>query len=78
MSTKTNTKTRLSEVRGSVGFTINLGNYESMRVEVGETRVVNDGTTDEEAYADLRDSLELQINKLVQESKEIKNMKEDI
>lgn len=78
MATAKVSKTTLTEVSGSVGFTINLGNYESLRVDVGEKRQVNEGTTVEEAYAELRESLEKQIKTLVEESKEIKNMKEDI
>lgn len=36
----------------SVGKTINIGNYESIRVEYGEGRIVQDGDT----FSDVRDN----------------------
>lgn len=69
--------TELVEVEGKVGFTINLGNYESLRIDIGERRVVNAGISTDQAHAELRLSLEKQIEILLKESQKIKDKDND-
>lgn len=64
--------TRVVELTGEVGFTINLGNYESARVAFTEKVVVNEGYSDEEAYAELTASLEKRIESTLNDAAALK------
>ena len=46
---------QITQAEGSVGVTKNLGNYESLRLDVRETRKLDAGDDVEQVYKDLFD-----------------------
>jgi hypothetical protein len=50
--------------------TINMGNYESIRFEIGETRTVNDGEDAEEIYKDIRKTVNGRMKTIVSKLRE--------
>ena len=60
------------EVKLSIGFTVNLGDFNSTRVEVGEVREVNDSCSRDQAYEDMISSVEERLNSLLGDLTEVK------
>ena len=54
----------------AVGTTLNMDNYESLRVDVWVSDSVRDGETTEEAYERLREVVSTQLTETVSEFKE--------
>ena len=54
-------------IKVAVGLTLNLGNYQSMRVDVGLERKVESGDYLEKLFAETRDDLHKQLDNAVDE-----------
>lgn len=54
-------------IKLAVGLTLNLGNYQSMRVDVGLERKVESGDHLEKLFAETRDDLHKQLDNAVDE-----------
>lgn len=52
---------KVKSVTVSMGVTVNLGNYESFRMDVSEEIEIYEGEDPEEAYASARDNLRKKI-----------------
>ena len=58
---------KMREVSVSVGRTINMGNYESLRIELSGAAVIEDGDDRSEVVANISDWLRAQVRRLVSE-----------
>lgn len=57
---------KITRIWGSAQLTVNLGNYESLKLEVGEERTVDDLKEDEAALAaSLWERLETEVKKRI-------------
>lgn len=61
-----------NEVHYSFGRTINTGNYESLRFDIGETRVVDDSTNSEEVYREIRKAVNDRMKAIMSKLKDLK------